>query len=146
MMLFQDTFDTSPFALLSNRELEVLHLTADGRDLVEVSNVLLISPAAVSRHRSNICRKLGTRTILEAARIVWETRYSPQVTNARFQFEHVLPTLVGAFIVSPVMREDEWFGLMMRLRNGEIWTMWIDSDPSGEQGGWVRMARRDKSQ
>lgn len=68
------------------------------------------------------------------------------MTNARFQFENVQPTLVGAFIVSPVMREDEWFGLMMRLRNGEIWTMWIDSDLNGEQGGWGRMARRDKSQ
>ncbi|QMV02923.1 hypothetical protein GHV40_16180 [Devosia sp. D6-9] len=55
------TFDTSPFALLSNRELEMLHLAADGRDLVGVSNILLISPAVVSRHRSNICRKLGTR-------------------------------------------------------------------------------------
>ncbi|MBI4045477.1 MAG: hypothetical protein HY371_01540 [Devosia nanyangense] len=32
----------------------------------------------MSRHRSNICRKLGARTILEAAKFVWETRYPPR--------------------------------------------------------------------
>ena len=48
---------------LSERELEILRLTADGMKALEIANELCISVATVNRHRENIKAKINVRTI-----------------------------------------------------------------------------------
>jgi DNA-binding NarL/FixJ family response regulator len=50
-----------PYKILSQRELEVLQLTAEGHSGVEIAERLFISPRTVESHRANIMRKLGVR-------------------------------------------------------------------------------------
>ena len=52
---------------LSERELEVLRLIADGRDNGEIASVLVISPKTVKNHISNILAKLQMENRIQAA-------------------------------------------------------------------------------
>jgi DNA-binding NarL/FixJ family response regulator len=52
---------------LTNRELDVLLLTAAGRSNHEIADELFIAVATVKRHLSNIYRKIGTRSRSAAA-------------------------------------------------------------------------------
>ena len=51
---------------LTDRELEVLVLMAEGLNMPEMAEKLVISPATVKFHINNICKKLGVRTRSEA--------------------------------------------------------------------------------
>ena len=51
---------------LTDRELEVLVLMAEGLNMPEMAQKLVISPATVKYHINNICKKLGVRTRSEA--------------------------------------------------------------------------------
>jgi DNA-binding CsgD family transcriptional regulator/tetratricopeptide (TPR) repeat protein len=55
-------------ALLTQRELEVLALIAEGRPNREIAARLFLSPRTVGHHVSSILAKLGARTRAEAAR------------------------------------------------------------------------------
>lgn len=48
---------------LSQREMEILRLTATGLQALEIANELSISMATVNRHRENIKAKINVRTI-----------------------------------------------------------------------------------
>jgi two-component system response regulator NreC len=48
-----------PFELLTNREREILHLTAEGHTSAEIAKRLSISPRTVDLHRSNVFSKLN---------------------------------------------------------------------------------------
>ena len=54
-------------AELSERELEVLRLVANGKDNAEIAAVLVISPKTVKNHISNILMKLQIHNRIEAA-------------------------------------------------------------------------------
>jgi DNA-binding NarL/FixJ family response regulator len=54
-------------AELSDRELEVLRLVANGKDNAEIAAVLVISPKTVKNHISNILMKLQIHNRIEAA-------------------------------------------------------------------------------
>ena len=51
---------------LTDRELEVLVLMAEGLNMPEMAGQLVISPATIKFHINNICKKLGVRTRSEA--------------------------------------------------------------------------------
>lgn len=51
---------------LTDRELEVLVLMAEGLNMPEMAAKLVVSPATAKFHVENICRKLGVRTRSEA--------------------------------------------------------------------------------
>lgn len=55
---------------LTEREREVLHLTAEGYTSSEVGDRLCISPRTVEKHRENIQRKLDLRNVVEMAAYV----------------------------------------------------------------------------
>lgn len=57
---------------LSDREVEVLRLVADGRTNREIAEALFISRKTVARHLSNIFTKLGVASRTEAARYAFE--------------------------------------------------------------------------
>lgn len=57
-----------PFALLSAREREVLHLIAEGLSAKEVATELSISTKTVEAHRTSLMRKLGVRKATELVR------------------------------------------------------------------------------
>ncbi|MCC6187708.1 MAG: response regulator transcription factor [Anaerolineales bacterium] len=51
---------------LTDRELQVLVLMAEGMNMPEMAAKLVVSPATAKFHVENICRKLGVRTRSEA--------------------------------------------------------------------------------
>ena len=51
---------------LTDRELQVLVLMAEGLNMPEMAAKLVVSPATAKFHMENICRKLGVRTRSEA--------------------------------------------------------------------------------
>lgn len=57
-----------PFALLSMREREVLHLIAEGLSAKEVAVELCVGTKTVEAHRSSLMRKLGVRKATELVR------------------------------------------------------------------------------
>ena len=58
---------TSPRSELSDRELEVLKLIANGNDNAEIAAALTISPKTVKNHISNILMKLQIENRIQAA-------------------------------------------------------------------------------
>jgi DNA-binding NarL/FixJ family response regulator len=59
---------SGPFAVLSAREREILHLIADGLSAKEIATQLSISTKTVEAHRTNLMRKLGVRKATELVR------------------------------------------------------------------------------
>jgi DNA-binding NarL/FixJ family response regulator len=53
---------------LSRRELEILHLVADGLRTREIAERLFISPKTADRHIQNLYTKIGTSTRATATR------------------------------------------------------------------------------
>jgi DNA-binding NarL/FixJ family response regulator len=58
---------SKPFAELSERELEILRLIADGRANKEIARQLVISERTARTHVSNVLRKLGVNSRTQAA-------------------------------------------------------------------------------
>lgn len=59
--------ERSPLSKLSNREIEVLKLIAEGYINKEIADILNISQATVVTHRTNISNKLGIKAIASLA-------------------------------------------------------------------------------
>ena len=57
---------------LTKREIEVLHLIADGASNPQIAEQLVISPGTAARHVTNILNKTGCRNRAEAARYAAE--------------------------------------------------------------------------
>jgi DNA-binding NarL/FixJ family response regulator len=60
------------FADLSDRELDVLRLIADGRSNAEIADILIISEKTVKSHVSNILGKLHMMDRTQAAVFAWQ--------------------------------------------------------------------------
>lgn len=58
-----------PWAVLSNRELQVFRMIVNGRGPESISRQLCLSPKTVSTYRYRISRKLGTRNDVELVRL-----------------------------------------------------------------------------
>ena len=61
----------NPFTTLSERELDVLRLIADGKPNAEIAAELFISPRTVKSHVSNILGKLHLADRTQAAVFAW---------------------------------------------------------------------------
>lgn len=59
----------SPFHDLSERELQVMLMTLDGRKTHEISDSLCLSPKTISTYRHRLFTKLGIQTDVELARL-----------------------------------------------------------------------------
>lgn len=60
--------------ILSEREIEILHLIEKGMSSIDISNILSISKNTVSRHRQNILEKLQAKNSVEACKIAKEMK------------------------------------------------------------------------
>jgi len=60
----QDTV-AEPHESLSNRELQVLQLLAEGRTVSEIARQLSLSVNTISTYRSRVCEKLGVHSMME---------------------------------------------------------------------------------
>lgn len=60
--------DTDPLHTLTQREREVLQLTAEGLDRTQIAERMFISPRTVESHRTNVMRKINVRNIKELIR------------------------------------------------------------------------------
>lgn len=59
---------TDPFDSLTQREREVLQLSAEGYSYAEIAERLIISRRTVETHRNNVMRKLGLNTVPDMVR------------------------------------------------------------------------------
>ena len=59
---------SDPYALLTTREREVLHLGAEGLTSPQIAQQLSVSPRTVEMHRANLMRKLGLQNQSELVR------------------------------------------------------------------------------
>ena len=62
----------SPFEELSHRELQVVLMTLQGRDLGEIAQALAISPKTVSTYRSRVYEKLAVKNNIELMRLAFK--------------------------------------------------------------------------
>ena len=62
----------SPFEELSHRELQVVLMTLQGRDLSEIAQALVISPKTVSTYRSRVYEKLAVKNNVELMRLAFK--------------------------------------------------------------------------
>ena len=61
----KDKKKNSIFDILSNREIEILKLIADGKPTAKIAAILRISVNTVKVHRSNIMKKLNTHKVTD---------------------------------------------------------------------------------
>ncbi len=61
--------DEQVLGTLSEREIEVLTLMAQGYSMSKIANMLFLSPYTIDSHRLNLCKKLEVRRTTELA--VW---------------------------------------------------------------------------
>lgn len=61
----------SPLVVLTSREIQVLHLLADGKRVREIAGLLDISVKTVESHRQNIMDKLEIHSTVELTRFAW---------------------------------------------------------------------------
>jgi len=59
----------SPFEQLSQRELQIVMLSLQGRDVGKMADLLLISPKTVSTYRYRVYGKLGVKNDVELMRL-----------------------------------------------------------------------------
>jgi DNA-binding NarL/FixJ family response regulator len=62
-------------SLLTNRERQILKLTAEGRTSKEIAELLIISSRTVEHHRSNILCKLNVKKTTDLVRYALEKGY-----------------------------------------------------------------------
>ena len=67
-MGFQRQSDRVSDIGLTQREVEIIHLMAQGKDTKEIAAALFISPKTVYRHRENIFLKTGSSSTVELLR------------------------------------------------------------------------------
>jgi two-component system invasion response regulator UvrY len=67
-MALAQTDGTSPLASLSEREMEVLLLVADGKGIPDIAERLNVSPKTVSTYRYRLFEKLGVENDVELTR------------------------------------------------------------------------------
>jgi DNA-binding NarL/FixJ family response regulator len=73
-----------PFESLTDREREVLQLTAEGHSGNAVAERLFISPRTVESHRTNLMRKLGLRNQKELVRYAAQRGLLPPLDSEKF--------------------------------------------------------------
>ena len=60
--------------LTESREAEILELICQGLTSREIADVIAVSPRTVESHRASIAEKIGTTSVAEMARLVFESR------------------------------------------------------------------------
>jgi DNA-binding CsgD family transcriptional regulator len=69
MSFFSENKKGNGTELLTERELEILKLVADGLPTTEIAERLFISPATVEKHRKNMVARLGVRDMMALVEI-----------------------------------------------------------------------------
>jgi DNA-binding NarL/FixJ family response regulator len=59
---------------LTRRERSIMRLIAEGRTNRDAAEVLHLSPKTIEKHRANVMRKLGLRSVAELAMLAVEAR------------------------------------------------------------------------
>jgi len=77
MYLMQTTPAENHYSTLTNREREVLHLSAEGLTQAEIGRRLCISPRTVEVHRANLMRKLGLRSQADLIQYAHQVKIIP---------------------------------------------------------------------
>ncbi len=66
--------EPSPETLLSEREIQVVRLVAEGKITKEIAEQLFVSTRTVETHRSRIMKKLGVANTAEMVRLAYEKK------------------------------------------------------------------------
>lgn len=126
---------------LRGDELSLVCLLLQGRSKRRIAALLERSTRQVTSLRDGLVRRLGFRNVRELLDIAVRTGVGYDATPAQYLARYVLPQLEGAKIIAPVLRDRDWAGLILRLRNGEQVTAWIDRDETQDCGGFLTLER-----
>ncbi len=66
--------DTKPETLLSEREIQIVRLVAEGKITKEIADQLYVSVRTIETHRSRIMKKLGVANTAEMIRLAYEKK------------------------------------------------------------------------
>ena len=67
--------------VLTDRELDIVALVAEGRTNAEIGAELFITPGTVKTHLAHIHQKLGVRNRVEVAAWAWDTGHGRRITS-----------------------------------------------------------------
>jgi two-component system, NarL family, invasion response regulator UvrY len=65
-----NTETSSPFDVLSARELEIMNLLVEGKNVSEIAGMLFLHISTVSTHKANIMAKLNVSNVVELTKMV----------------------------------------------------------------------------
>lgn len=82
--------DQSPFAGLSNRELQVMMMFTEGMSVQDISTRLCVSPKTVSTYRYRMFEKLGVRGDAELTRMAYRYGLLDCTRNASITFSSTI--------------------------------------------------------
>ena len=71
-MLLSNADHANPFNALSSREFEVAVLLLKGNGLIEISNILKITPSTISTYKGRIFEKLNVINVIELNRLAYQ--------------------------------------------------------------------------
>lgn len=131
--------DPSPLAPLTETQSLVATMLGAGQDLGEIANRLRVTKGTVERHIRVLKRYWRVSSISALVSRLTRAQLMYERSRALYLFDEVLPALVGARIEAPFLHEGEWCGLSVRLPSGKIKRLWLMSDESEEQSGWLRI-------
>ncbi len=126
-----------PEYMLSPPELTVLSLIGEGHSIGDIAELVCVSVETVQRRKRSIKRKLKIKTDAELGRAYASTQTAKEYTQARYLAERVLPILAGATVLSPILRDERWCGLLVRLRSGATKRLWFMATEVDDFCGWV---------
>jgi DNA-binding CsgD family transcriptional regulator len=130
---------------LRGRDLQIVCLLIQHRSTNEMARLMDIPAAEVRRLRDGLIARLGVKNVRALIALVRETQLGGERTSAEDLYHRVLPQLEGAQIITSVLRDKDWCGLLVRLADGEEVTVWLQGNEAGDGGGWLEIDRETVS-
>jgi DNA-binding CsgD family transcriptional regulator len=122
---------------LTGSELEFVSLLIQHRSPQQIGRLMGLEEHQVQWIRDSLMSRLGFHNVRDLIDIAKRTQLGFGLRPAEHLSRYVLPQLEGGHIISGILRDRDWCGLLVRLANGEQVTVWIDSSQAREEAGWV---------
>lgn len=134
---FKDSAHQPNWEAITLLQLQVITLTCQFKSNERIARLLGTNTDRIFDLKQEAKRKLGIKNEADLRQAFWRTQYGYEQTPAQFQYEEVIPTLIGAKVLCGVLRDREFLGLMVELKDGKSCIAWLSKDEDGESAGWL---------
>jgi DNA-binding CsgD family transcriptional regulator len=124
---------------LQGRELEIVSLLVQHRTIPEMARLLGTDERSITSARQSIMARLGLRRVRDLVALAKATQLGASPTPAEHLYRYVLPQLEGARVITPILRDRDWCGLLLRLADNRQVIAWLNDDEAGAAAGWVAL-------